>query len=81
MLKIGLMTRVVLRHTGRPVVAPPVMRIAFVLVLAAALLRVAWSAHWLGGWAVTGSALAWSAAFLLYLARFGAYLVRPSLPR
>jgi uncharacterized protein involved in response to NO len=57
------------------------MRIAFVLVLAAALLRVAWSAQWLDNWAVAGSSLAWSVAFLLYIARFGAYLVRPSLPR
>ena len=77
----GLMTRVVLRHTGRPLVVAPLMRAAYWLAFAAALLRLAYSVHDLGDWALAASALAWSAAFVVYLSRYGAMLVRPSLPR
>jgi uncharacterized protein involved in response to NO len=81
MLKIGLMTRVALRHTGQPLRAPSPMQAAFVMVLAASLLRLAYSVHDLGEWALAGSALLWAAAFLLYLAFHGPMLFRPSLPR
>ena len=81
MLKIGLMTRVALRHTGRPVIAPLPMQIAFVMVLAAAVLRLAFSVHDLGQWALAASALLWAAALLTYLAVHGPMLLRPSLPR
>lgn len=81
MLKIGLMTRVALRHTGRPLRAPPAMQAAFLMVLGAALLRLAWSVHQLGEWALAGSALLWSAAFIAYLALHGPMLLQPSLPR
>jgi len=77
----GLMTRVVLRHTGRALVVAPAMLAACGLALAAALLRLAYSVHDLGDWALVASALAWSAAFVVYLLRYGAMLVRPSLPR
>lgn len=81
MVMTGLMTRVVLRHTGRPLAVAPAMRAAFWLVLAAALLRLAWSVHGLGAWALAASALAWAMAFLVYLKLYGAMLLRPSLPR
>ena len=81
MLKIGLMPRVVLRHTGRALVAPPAMRAAFVMVLGAALLRVEYALQGTGGWALYASALLWGAAFLIYLALFAPMLLRPSLPR
>lgn len=81
MLKIGLMTRVVLRHTGRPLKAVPAMQVAFVMVLAAALLRLAYSVHGLGDWALAGSAGLWAAALLTYLAVHGPMLLGPSLPR
>lgn len=81
MLKIGLMTRVALRHTGRPLQAPRPMQIAFALVLAAALLRLAYSVHGLGEWALAASALMWGAAFVVYLALHGPMLLRPSLAR
>lgn len=77
----GLMTRVVLRHTGRALVVPPVMRAAYGLAFAAALMRLAYSVHRLGEWVLWLSALAWSGAFLIYLARYGTALMRPSLPR
>ena len=81
MLKIGLMTRVALRHTGRPLQASAPMQIAFLMMFAAALLRLAFAVHGLGEWALAGSALLWSAAFLTYLAIHGPMLLRPSLPR
>jgi uncharacterized protein involved in response to NO len=81
MLKIGLMTRVVLRHTGRPVHAGRLMSFAFVMVFAAALLRLAYAMHEFGEWALVGSALLWAAALLVYLVRFGRFLYLPSLQR
>jgi uncharacterized protein involved in response to NO len=81
LLKIGLMNRVVLRHTGRPVRSPPAMQIAFVAVFAAAVLRLAWAVHAVGETALVASAVLWSAAFATWLALYGAMLFRPSLPR
>lgn len=81
MLKIGLMTRVALRHTGRPLHAPVAMQAAFGMVFAASALRLAFSVHGLGEWALAGSALLWAGAFLAYLAVHGPMLLRPSLPR
>lgn len=77
----GLMTRVALRHTGRPLVVAPGMRAAYWLVFAAALLRLAYSVNNLDDWVLWASALAWSGAFLIYVALYGSTLVRPSLPR
>lgn len=77
----GLMTRVVLRHTGRALVVAPWMRGAYAMVFAAALLRLAFTVHDLGAWALAASALLWGGAFVVYLATYGAMLARPSLPR
>jgi len=81
MLKIGLMTRVALRHTGRPLKAGLPMQVAFAMVFAAALLRLAVPLHGIGQWALACSALLWGAAFLTYLTVHGPMLLRPSLPR
>ena len=81
MLKIGLMPRVALRHTGRPMRVPPAMRAAFFMVLGGALLRLAYSIHGLGEWALAASVLLWGAAFVVYLALFAPMLLQPSLPR
>lgn len=81
MLKIGLMPRVALRHTGRPMVVAPAMRAAFFLVFAGALLRLAYSIEGLGEWALASSVLLWGAAFVVFLSLYGAILLRPSLPR
>ncbi len=77
----GLMTRVVLRHTGRALVVVPAMCAAYWLVFAAALLRLAYSVHGLGDRVLWASALAWSGAFLIYLGLYGPTLLQPSLPR
>lgn len=81
MTMLGLMTRVVLRHTGRPPQVAPAMLAAYFLMFAAALLRLAYSVHGLGEWSVAASTLFWAAAFVIYLALYGAMLARPSLPR
>ncbi|KON81291.1 NnrS family protein [Azoarcus sp. PA01] len=81
MMMVGLMVRVSLRHTGRPLALPNAMRFAGVLLFAAALARLAVTVHELGAWAVAIAALLWSTAFVIYLARFGTILVGPSVAR
>lgn len=81
LMMIGLMVRVVLRHTGRPLRPPPPMRGAAVAVFAAAALRLAAGVHGLPAAAYAASTLLWAVGFVVYLGLFGAILVRPSLPR
>lgn len=81
LMMLGLMTRVVLRHTGRPVRAPRAMYWAYVVMFAAAALRVAVSVAGLGDGAVTLAALLWAAPFVVYLVLYAAMLVAPSLAR
>lgn len=78
-LTLGMMTRVSLGHTGRILVAPKVLSVAFVLVITAALVRVVGP---LIGGAVSipslhASATLWSLAFLAYLVRIGPSLLQP----
>lgn len=81
MMMLGLMTRVSLRHTGRALAVPSLLRAAAVALFTAAALRLAATVYGLGPWAVTLAALLWAAAFVAYLVRFGAVLVAPSMPR
>lgn len=77
-LIIGMMTRTARGHTGRPLQASRLEVAAYALVMAAAALRVLgplvapqWLAH-----TIACAAIAWCAAFALYLVRFGPWLVR-----
>ena len=81
LMMLSLMTRVSLRHTGRALAAPAPMRIAALLMFAAAGLRLAATVHGLGPQVVALAALLWAAALVAYLVRFGALLMSPSLPR
>ena len=81
LMMLGLMNRVALRHTGRALEVPPVMRIAYLSMFAAALLRLAATVHGLGYWAIALAALLWAMPFVIYLALYGATLLQPSLPR
>jgi len=81
LMMLGLMTRVSLRHTGRPLVVPASMKLAYGMMFAAALLRLAATVHGLGDWAIALAAVLWGLTFLVYFTVFGAMLVRPSLPR
>lgn len=81
MMMLGLMTRVVLRHTGRPMrVARPVV-VAGAVMFVAALLRLAASVHGLGDPVVALAALAWAIAFGLWLREYAGAMIAPSLPR
>ena len=64
-LAIGMMTRVALGHTGRPLAAGWPMAAAFLLVTLAAILRVSGSVSLLS---LAGSL--WTAAFTIYFVRF-----------
>lgn len=81
MMMIGLMARVVLRHTGRPLAPPRLMRLAAAAVFVAAALRLAAGVHGLGPGVLAASALLWAAAFAAYLLTLGRMLLAPSLPR
>jgi uncharacterized protein involved in response to NO len=76
---LGMMARVTLGHTGRPMVAPRMAVLAFWLVNLAALARVAgpllWPAWTVGWWSLSG--LLWVLGFGAFLASAGPMLVRP----
>ena len=80
LMMLGLMTRVSLRHTGRPLVVSRAMLAAYVLVFVAVLLRLAASVHGLGSAAIALSAGLWAAAFALYFMEFRKILLAPSVP-
>ena len=80
LMMLGLMTRVSLRHTGRPLVVPAAMKAAYALMFAAALVRLAATVHGLGEWAVALAAVLWGLTFLIYFLCFGSMLLQPSLP-
>ena len=80
LMSLGLMTRVTLRHTGRPLRPRPAMVAAFACIAVAALVRVA-----LPGTAgrqelLLLSAMLWLIPYVAYLALYGRMLVTPSLP-
>lgn len=79
-MTLGMMARVSLGHTGRPLRAPPLVVGAFALVSIAALLRVI-AAWWLPDeWYVSlivMSGTAWVAAFVLFLAVYAPILTKP----
>ncbi len=81
LVMLGLMTRVALYHTGRALALPRAIVVAYALMFAATVLRVAVTLLDLGRGAVIGSALLWTAPFLIYLALFGRMLLQPSMPR
>lgn len=79
-LTLGMMSRVALGHTGRPLSAAPPLVATFILVNLAALLRV------LGGWwvpdewyvaLIVASGTAWVVAFVLFLALYAPILTKP----
>ena len=76
---LGLMTRVVLRHTGREPAAPAVLPWLLVLVNAAAVLRVAAPA--LGSWALPAASALWTLAFGGWFWQHARMMGGASLPR
>ncbi len=80
-LIIGMVTRTARGHTGRPLRASSWEVAAYALITAAAVLRVVLpllAPQALLAWLV-GAAMAWSAAFGIYLAVFAPWLLRTRL--
>ena len=77
-LILGVMARVALGHTGRPLRLPPGMTAAFVLVLTAGVVRVGTALGalpWRAG--VDMAAALWMLAFLIFLVRYAGILASP----
>jgi uncharacterized protein involved in response to NO len=81
LMMLGLMTRVSLRHTGRPPVVPRAMLVAYGAMVLAALLRVIAGVGAQHTALIGVATLLWAAAFTLYFVHFAAILLSPSLPR
>jgi len=80
-MTIGMMTRTARGHSGQPLVAGRAELASYVLVMAAAVVRVfvAWLApSWYMESVVTSAAL-WSAGFAVYAARYAPMLVTPAV--
>ncbi len=78
-LIIGMVTRTALGHLGRPLVLDRSMRISYVTMIIAVVLRLA-AIHATGLaylWLLRLAALFWIATFALYLWRFVPMLIRP----
>ncbi|MBF0628957.1 MAG: NnrS family protein [Magnetococcales bacterium] len=67
---LGIMARVALAHTGRPVSAPPALTLAFLIMTAAALVRVNFFMTWDPVSAVLVSGGLWIVAYLLFCMLF-----------
>ena len=77
-LIIGMITRTALGHLGRPLATDPSMVMSYVLILAAAALRLgALHPSALSLYMLWASALCWIAALGLYLWRFTPWMIRP----
>lgn len=77
-LILGVISRVALGHTGRPLRLPAGMTLAFILLHVGALVRVATALQWLPWHPGLGiSALCWMAAYGLFLWRYTGVLVSP----
>ncbi len=78
LLTLGMMTRVALGHTGRPLRTPSSMGLAFGAIALSASLRLAalWITTWRSPLLWIAAAL-WSLAFVAYLIRFFPVLSRP----
>lgn len=78
-LTLGMMARVSLGHTGRPLEPPPIMTLAFIAINLAALVRVALPLLFPAAYTqvMTMAGLVWIAAFGLFVAVYAPMLLRP----
>jgi uncharacterized protein involved in response to NO len=75
---LAVMTRAALGHTGRPLIAPPLIVVAYVLITLAAIIRVlgpVFPEYYLYSIAVSGAL--WVAAFGLFLVVYTPILIGP----
>ncbi len=77
-LILGVITRVAMGHTGRPMKLPPFGLLIYIAIIAATLLRLLAAAQWIDyRWGVSLAAMAWILAFALYLILYARILGRP----
>ena len=78
-LIIGMITRTALGHTGRPLHAGPWETVMYLLVQAGVAARFAAAVESFGvrDTALVAAASCWCAAFVLYVAVYGPYLMKP----
>ncbi|MCK5424541.1 MAG: NnrS family protein [Emcibacter sp.] len=81
LMMLSLITRVALRHTGRPLVPAKAMILSFAIMFFVAFLRVKISMGFLTENWLPVTAVIWSISFVIYIAVHGAMLVKPSLPK
>ncbi|WP_264212608.1 NnrS family protein [Leisingera thetidis] len=75
-MTLAVMMRATMGHSGRPLVAGPLLATSFALVLGAAALRLAGSAELAAEWdGISVAAGLWTAGFALMLAKTGPWLV------
>ena len=76
---LAVMTRAALGHTGRPLIVKPTVVLAYVLLTAAALVRVLGPGTSLLSYAqvINLAAILWTAAFALFLLVYAPILLRP----
>lgn len=76
---LGVMSRAALGHTGRPLIAPRVMVLGYLLLTIAALIRVFGPILNSNAWLLmlTTAGVFWSLAFTLFVATYGPILCRP----
>ena len=79
LMKMGLMTRVALRHTGRQLLVPQSIKLAYWFMLAALVCRLLVAVD-SGQTFLILSSLLWCSALLIYLSNFGLVFIKPSLP-
>lgn len=81
LMKLSIMTRVALKHTGRPVVMPQVLVIGMAMIAVAAALRILAGVDVAREPLMFAAAVLWAAPFAAYLVLYAPVLLRPSIRR
>ena len=81
LMMLSLITRVALRHTGRPLAPAKIMTGAFALMFFVAFLRVMVPIGFLSEDWLPITAVIWLLSFVIYLGLYALFLIRPSLPK
>ncbi|MDH5611889.1 MAG: NnrS family protein [Gammaproteobacteria bacterium] len=74
---LAMISRVTLGHTGRPLNPPKLVSLAFLFILAAAIIRVIWPA-WLPeftSWGIASAGIFWVLAYSIYILFYAPMLV------
>lgn len=66
-LILGMMARVALGHSGRPIAATPLIVASFVIITLAGITRVTAALLMTSGWLAAAAGFLWALAYLLYL--------------